>query len=120
MHGTMNVKFIEAKQAKQYTNIKTLKVNCTEPNAAVWFIKACWQKQLTPTYINIRINGNNQQRQRTLRTATKYGINQEIKFLYTNKLKLNQQLFRLHLECADKWQNTWPIILQSIDQKLTQ
>jgi hypothetical protein len=55
----------------------------------------------------------------TLRTATQYRINQEIKFLYIKKLKLNEQLYKLHLECAHKWPRTWPIILQCIDQKLT-
>jgi hypothetical protein len=48
-----------------------------------------------------------------------YRINQEIKFLYTTKIKLNEQLFKRHLKCADKWQSIWPIIIQSIDCKLT-
>ena len=63
--------------------------------------------------------GKNQQCQKTLRTANQYRINQEIKFLYTKKLKLNEQLFKLHLKCADRWQSIWPIIIQSIDYKLT-
>jgi hypothetical protein len=45
------------------------------------------------------------------RDATQYRINQEIKYLYNKKLKLNEQLYKLHLECADNWPNTWPIIL---------
>ena len=28
-------------------------------------------------------------------------------------------LFKLHLKCADTWQSIWPIIVQSIDYKLT-
>ena len=60
-----------------------------------------------------------QQCQKTLRTANQYRINQEIKFLYTKKIKLNEQLFKLHLKCADNWQRIWPIIIQSIDYKLT-
>jgi hypothetical protein len=65
------------------------------------------------------IKGNNQQCQRTLRTANKCRIHQEIKFLYSKKLKLKEQLFKLHLGCARRWQNLWPIILQNIDNKLT-
>ena len=59
------------------------------------------------------------QNQKTLRTAKLYRINQEIKFLYTKKTKLNEQLHKLHLKCAEEWQETWPIITQSIDYKLT-
>jgi len=61
----------------------------------------------------------NQQCQKTLRTANQYCINQEIKFIYTKKIKLNEQLFKIHLKCADNWQRIWPIIIQSIDYKLT-
>jgi hypothetical protein len=89
-------------------------------NAAIWYSTTCRLRRLTPAYINIRINGNNQQCQRTLRTATKCFISQEIRFLYTKKLKLNEQLFKLHLECARRWQYLWPIILQTIDNKLAQ
>jgi len=69
--------------------------------------------------VNICINGKNQQCQKTLGTANQYRINQEIKFLYTKKIKLNEQLLKLHLKCADSWQRIWPIITQSIDYKLT-
>jgi len=54
-------------------------------NAAIWYNKTCRQKHLTPTYVNTRINGENQQCQKTQRTANQYRINQEIKFLYTEK-----------------------------------
>jgi len=54
-------------------------------NAAIWYKKTYRQKQLTPTYVNISINGKNQQCQKTLGTANQYRINQEIKFLYTKK-----------------------------------
>jgi hypothetical protein len=70
-------------------------------------------------YVNIRIKGKNPQNQKTLRTANQYHINQEINFLYTKKAKLNEQLYKLHLKCAEEWQGTWPIITQSIDYKLT-
>jgi hypothetical protein len=118
MHRTTNIKFIEAKHAKEIYQYKNIKRKLCTINAAIWHKKTCRQKQLIPTYINIRINGRNQQSQRTLRTATQYRINQEIKYLYNKKLKLNKQLYKLHLECADKWPNTRLIILQTTDQKL--
>jgi len=86
--------------------------------AAIWYNKTCRQNQLMPTYVNIRINGNNTQCQKTLKLATKCRITQEIKFLYIKKMKLNEQLYRLQLEGAKKWQALWPIIIQSIDDKL--
>jgi uncharacterized protein YpiB (UPF0302 family) len=89
-------------------------------NAAIWFNKTCRLKGLTPTYINIQINGKNKQCQRTLKAAKRYRITQEIKFLYTKKLRLNEKLYNLHHECAKKWPTTWQIILQNIDLGLTQ
>ena len=111
---------ISNKQAKEIYQLKTTKRKPYRTNAAIWYNKICRQKRLTPTYINIRINGKNQQCQRTLITATQYRLNQEIKFLYTKKLKLNEQLYKLNLECADRWQNLWPIVLQTIENKLTE
>jgi hypothetical protein len=109
MHGTMNLKFIEAKQAKEIYQYKNIKRKLHKTNAAMWYNKTCRQIQLTPAYINIRINGRNRQCQKALRTATQYRINQEIKFLYIKKSKLNEQVYKLHLESTDKWPNTWHI-----------
>ena len=75
-------------------------------------------KRLTPDCINIKIKGKNLRCQKTIDTATQYRLNQEIKFLYIKKSKLNEQLYVQHLECAYNWRNVWPTILQSIDQKL--
>ena len=74
--------------------------------------------QLTPAYVNFRINGK-KECQKILRIANKYPLNQEITFLYTKKIKLDEQVFKLHLKCADNWQRIWPIIIQSIYYKLT-
>jgi len=52
--------------------------------------KTCRIKQLIPTYINIRINGNNQRCQRTKNAAIRYRINQELKFQYAKK-KITQR-----------------------------
>jgi hypothetical protein len=119
MHGTVNLKFIEAKQAKEVYQYKNIKHKLHKTTAAIWYNKLCRQKHLTPTYTNLQINGNNRQCQRTLKMATQYRINQEIKFLYIKKTKLNEQLYKLHLECANKWHNTWQIIQDNMDQYLT-
>ena len=120
MPCTMNLKFSEAKQAKEIYQNKNIKRKLYKTSAAIWYNKICRLKRLTPTYINIHINGNNKQCRRTQRAATQYRLDQEIKFLYTKKQKLNEQLYKLFLICADSWQNIWPIIRQNIDDKLTQ
>ena len=120
MHGTASLKVIDAKQVKDIYRYKNIRRKLYRINAAIWYNKTCRQGQLISAYVNIRINGKKQQCQKTLRTANQYRINQEIKFLYTKKkIKLNEQLFKLHLKCADNWQRIWPLIIKSIDYKLT-
>ena len=45
-------------------------------------------------------------------------MKEEIKFLYAKKQHLNQQLLHTHLHLANKWQNSWPYIQLSIEEKL--
>jgi hypothetical protein len=54
--------------------------------------------QLTPIYIPIKINSNNPQCRKTIKDATQYRLNQELKFLYVKKHKLNDRLYKIHLE----------------------
>jgi hypothetical protein len=100
MHGTTNLRFSDAKQAKGIYNYKNIKRKLYRTNAVIWYNKTCRHKHLTPLYVNIRIKGKNPKNQKTLRTANHYRINQEIKFIYTEKTKLNEQLYKLHLKCA--------------------
>jgi hypothetical protein len=58
--------------------------------AAIWFNKTWREKELRLNYINIRINGNNRQCNNTMKAAVRFCINQEIKFLYIKKQKLNK------------------------------
>ena len=60
MHRTTSLKFTEAKQAKEIYHYKNTKRKLYRTNAAIWYNKTCRLKQLTPTYINISINGKNQ------------------------------------------------------------
>jgi hypothetical protein len=104
---------------QKYTPIRTPKENCTKrTHAAIWFNKTCRDKQLKPNYINIKINGNNQQCNNTIRTAVRYRLNQEIKFLYIKKQKVNEQLYKHHVKCASTWHNTWLFIQNRVDGNL--
>ena len=58
MHGTTNIKFVDAQQAKLAYQYRNTKRKLYETNAAIWYNKICRQKRLTLKYINIRINDN--------------------------------------------------------------
>jgi hypothetical protein len=54
-----------------------------------------------------------------VRTNLGYRINQELKFQYAKK-QLNEQLYRIHLECAAHWPTAWQIIQSTIDNNMQQ
>ena len=64
LHGSENVKFAGVQQAKQIYQYENTKEKLCKTNAAIWCNKTCRQKHLTPHYISIKINGNNQQKKK--------------------------------------------------------
>jgi len=118
MDGQPHIKFIDAKQARALHEFKNIKRRLHKTTAAVWYNKNCREQQLTPKYISIKIQWNNRQSANTLKAATHFRINQEIKFLYIKKNKLNEQLYAKHLECATAWLAYWTTILETIDNSL--
>ena len=118
MHGTMKLKFIEAKQANEYFKYKNTKRKLYKTNSAIWYNKICRQRRLTPNYINIKIKGTNK-RLGTKKAATVYRLNQEIKYLHHKKQMINQQLYHLPINCANKWKNLWTILDHAIEEILT-
>jgi archaellum component FlaC len=56
--------------------------------------------------------------QMTAKKARLIRIKDEIKFLYKKKEKLNQELYKLHLQTAQEWETTWRIIQNSIQEAL--
>ena len=115
-----NIKICIAKQAKQIFQYKKIKIKLYKNDAAIWYNKTCRIKQLTPNYINIRVNGNNTRFQKTKNTAIRYRINQELKFLYIKKQQLNKQLYKIHLKCAAHWPTTWNLIQATMDKNIHQ
>jgi len=75
----------------------------------------CKVKQLKPTYINVKINGQNPQDKRTTINAIRFRINQEIKFLYCKKQNLHQRLYYLHLAGAHHYDCMWQHIQEYIE-----
>jgi len=47
MHGTMKIKFISAKQAKNFFEYKNNKRKTYKINAAIWYNKKCKLKMYT-------------------------------------------------------------------------
>ena len=78
MHGQTNIKFVNAKQAKETNQYINAKEKLYKTNAAIWYNKICREKQLTPNYASIKINGKNSQCQKTIKAATQYRLNQTI------------------------------------------
>ena len=107
-----------AKQAKDIHEYKNIKRQLYKTIAAIWYNKTCRDKHLSPEYIFIKIKGRNWQCTNTLRAATHYRIDQEIKFLYIKKNKLNEQLYAKHRECATTWPTCWTTIHKIIDSNL--
>jgi hypothetical protein len=60
-----NSKYIIAQQAKVIHSFTNIKKKLLKTNAAIWFNKLCRNYQVTPKYINIKVNGNNKQSQNT-------------------------------------------------------
>ena len=48
MHGPMNVKFANAKQAKETYQYRNIKEKLFKTNAAIWYNKICREKQIAP------------------------------------------------------------------------
>ena len=118
MHGHKSIKFANAKQAQEISKFKTLKRRLHKTTATLCCNKTCRTKQLTPTYISIRTNGKSRRDKNTIQAATHFRLIQEIKFLNTKKVKLNEQLYKQHLECAALWPSYWQTIMDIINDNL--
>ena len=107
----MNIKFIDAKQAKEVHQYHYIKRKLYRTTTAIWYNKTCRDRWITPKYISIRVSGNNKVRKqyRMLHVSAST----------SKKQKLNEQLYNAHLKCAKTW-NNWRIIQPIIDNKLQQ
>ena len=120
MHGQQNIEICDAKQARQLYQYKNTKIKLCKSNASFWYNKTRRIKQLISAYVNIRVNGNNPRCQRTTNAAIRYRTNQELQFQYAKKQQLNEQLYKIHLECATLRPTAWQLIQSTIDNKIQQ
>jgi len=99
MHGPIRIRFTNAKQAKVIHEYKNIERRLHKTTATIWYNKTCKTK-LTPKYFTINISHNSRQSIDTQKAATHYRINQEIKFQYLKKARLNEQLYKKHILCV--------------------
>ena len=112
-----NVKLIasQAHLVNQYKNIRSKLQKCC---ANIYFNKQCITKKIIPKYVNIKIANTSPASQTTAKKAQLIRIKDEVKFLYKKKEKLNQKLYKIHLQTAQEWGSTWCIIQNSIQKAL--
>jgi hypothetical protein len=99
----------------KYENLKRKLHNC---NANIYFNQQCLKKQLTPKYALIRVPNTSPASKYTQRKISHLRIKDEIKFLHAKKQHLNHQIYLLHLQLANSWNNSWPYIQHTIEEKL--
>jgi hypothetical protein len=75
--------------SKKTAHIYTTNVWDTTVTNCKTFWRRCRSEQLSPNYIHVTVNGNNQRSTNTKNAATKYRLNQEIKHLYKKIAKMN-------------------------------
>jgi hypothetical protein len=76
-----HIKFVNAKQAEDMHLYKIIKEKLHNTVAVIWFNKMCKTYQLSPKYANIKVKGTDIRNRKTLKAATRFKINQELKFL---------------------------------------
>ena len=110
-------KVINASQGciHKYENLKRKLYNC---NANIYFNQQCLQKQWNPNYARIKDLNTSTAFKYIQHKVPNIRIKDEIKYLYTKKQHLNQQIYHLHLTLANSWNNTWSYIPHTIEEKL--
>jgi hypothetical protein len=73
---------------------------------------------VTPNYAKIKIPNNSAAFKYTCTKIHALKIKDEIRFLYIKKQNLNQKLYRIHLEVANTWGNSWSYIEHTINDSL--
>jgi protein-arginine kinase len=73
-----NTKYVNAQQAKIIHSSTNTKRKLSKKNASVWSSKIYRSHQLTPKYMNVKVNGNSKQSQNIKTAAIKYRLNEEL------------------------------------------
>jgi len=105
----------QAQSINQYKNLRTKVAKCC---ANIYFNKRCLYNNVIPKYAQLKVQNTSPASQSTAQKAGIMRIKEELKFLHRKKEKLNQELYRRHLQVAQEWGRMWHIIHESIQQKI--
>jgi hypothetical protein len=81
-------------------------------------IDSALQKKITPKYARCKIPNTSPDSTHTRRKTQIKRVKDEIKFLYIKKPKLNNELYKTHLQVANEWGNIWSIITKNIHEQI--
>jgi hypothetical protein len=111
-----HVKTVNASRAHihRYQNVKRKLYNC---NANIFFKQKCLRNNIIPIFVKINIPNTSPASKFTQHKASIWRLQDEIKYLYIKKQRLNQQLLKLHLFLVNSWKNSWPCIQNTIEEK---
>jgi len=99
-----------------YKNLRTKVMKC----ANVYCNRQCCIKKVVLKYANIKIPYTSSATKVTQKKIQTIRLKDEIKFLYKQKEKLNNDLYRIHLKAAQEWGSMWHINLDSIHESINQ
>jgi len=105
---------VAADNIHKSANSKRKLYNC---NASIYFNRQCLKRKLTPTYAKIKIPNTSPAHKHTQHKVTIMRIKDEIKYLHSKKQKLNMVIYKLHLNLATTWKNSWQLIHHTVEDK---
>jgi len=102
---------------QKYENTLSKLYKC---NTNIYFNKQCLNKQLTPSYSNIKVPKTSPAWNYTQKKLPAIRIKDEIRYRYSKKQQINLQLYHLHLTMANTCGDWWPYIQHTIGEKFRQ
>jgi hypothetical protein len=86
--------------------------------ANIYFNSQCIRRQITPAYANIKVPNTSPAHKYTQKKLPPIRIKDVIKYLHSKKQQLNLQIYHSHITLANTWNNMWPYIQHTIEEKL--
>ena len=100
-----SIKTALASQASSINLYKNLSTKVMKRCVNIYFNRQCPIKKLIPNYAKIKIPCISPEKETIQRKVQTVRLKEEMKFLYTNKEKVNNELYRIHLKAAQVCNN---------------
>ena len=99
-----------ASQAKCIYSNKNLREKEQSCCASIYFNRQCLKLGVIPKYAQINVPYTSPASKVTQRKVQLSRVKEEIKYLYMKKEKLNDSLYKTHLQAASEWGKCWHLI----------